>query len=85
MRKCGRERSWEENRAIAVATKKRKTMSQQSEMERRAECDGSCSSDTTAGVLALPSGSTPHTAFKEPLVCQDLKEKLTTTDRLDSS
>lgn len=55
MQKCGRERSGEENRAKAVATKKRKTISQLSEMERRAECDGSCSNDTTAGVLASPA------------------------------
>lgn len=67
MQKCGRERSGEENRAKAVATKKRKTISQLSERERRAECDGSCSNDTTAGVLPPPSSSRHQPAFKEPL------------------
>lgn len=35
--------------------RRKKTISQLSEMERRAECDGSCSNDTTAGVLASPA------------------------------
>lgn len=53
MQKRGRERSGEENRAKAVAMKKRKTISQLSEMERRAECDGSCCNDTRKDCRSL--------------------------------